>query len=56
MTTTNEMQPSVLVDFRQVPLAEMPVLGGVTLSDALRRVLPESSVGQVPVAAFQSAI
>ncbi len=56
MTVNNEVQPSVLVDFRQVPLAEMPALGGVTLSEALNRVLPESPVGQVPVAAFQSAI
>ena len=56
MTITNEMQSSVLVDLRQIPLAEMPALGDVTLSDALGRVLPESAVGQVPVAAFQSAI
>ena len=56
MSITNEMQPPVLADLRQVPLAEMPALGSVTLSDALERVLPESAVGQVPVAAFQSTI
>jgi FXSXX-COOH protein len=56
MKATNELHSSVLVDLRQIPLAEVPALGGVTLSDALGRVFPESPVGQVPVAAFQSAI
>jgi FXSXX-COOH protein len=59
MKATNEVQSSlssVLLDLRQVPLAAVPALGNVTLSDAIGRVVPESSVGQVPVAAFQSAI
>jgi FXSXX-COOH protein len=47
---------SVLLDLRQVPLAEMPSLSTVSLADALRRVLPDSPLNPVPVAAFQSAI
>jgi FXSXX-COOH protein len=47
---------SALLDLRQVPLAEMPTLGMVTLDRALARVLPDSPVDPVPVAAFQSAI
>jgi FXSXX-COOH protein len=48
--------PSVLADLRQIPLSEFPSLGDVTLSDALGRVFPESPVGAVPVAAFNSSI
>lgn len=55
-TVLEAAAPEVLADLRQFPLAEMPALGGVTLDDALGRVLPESAVGQVPVPAFQSAI
>lgn len=58
MKDTNELPSSlssVVLDLRQVPLVEMPALGNVTLN-AVDRVVRESSVGQVPVAAFQSSI
>lgn len=48
--------PSKLVDLRDVPLAEMPTLSTVTLDEALGRVIPDSQVAPVPVAAFSSAI
>lgn len=48
--------PSSLVDLRDVPLAEIPVLGAGLLSEAIERVLPESPAPPVPVAAFNSAI
>jgi FXSXX-COOH protein len=48
--------PSSLVDLRNVPLAEMPVLGTGLLGEAIERVLPESPTPPVPVAAFNSAI
>jgi FXSXX-COOH protein len=47
---------STLVDLRDVPLAQVPTLSPVALEEALVRVLPESPVAPVPVAAFQSAI
>jgi FXSXX-COOH protein len=47
---------STLVDLRDVPLAQVPTLSLVALEEALVRVLPESPVAPVPVAAFQSAI
>jgi len=48
--------PSALADLRQIPLSDVPSLGDVTLSDALGRIFPESPVGVVPVAAFNSSI
>jgi FXSXX-COOH protein len=57
MRSTDEAAvSSVLLDFRDVPLAQMPTLSTVSLEGALRRVLPDSALNPVPVAAFQSAI
>ena len=47
---------STLADLRDVPLAQVSTLSPVALKEALVRVLPESPVAPVPVAAFQSAI
>jgi FXSXX-COOH protein len=57
MRSTDEAAvSSVLLDFRDVPLAQMPTLSTLRLEEALRRVLPDSPPNPVPVAAFQSAI
>jgi FXSXX-COOH protein len=57
MRSTDEAAlSSVLPDLRDVPLAQMPTLSTVSLEQALRRVLPDSPLNPVPVAAFQSAL
>ncbi len=59
MIITDEVQPALsssLVDLHEIPLAEMPALSSRVLDEAIKRVLPNSSVAPVPVAAFQSAI
>jgi FXSXX-COOH protein len=58
MTSIDAASPvsSTLPDLRSVRLAEMPTLSTVSLEQALRRVLPDSPLNPVPVAAFQSAI
>jgi FXSXX-COOH protein len=55
-TTEAPAVSSLLVDVRDVPLAEIPALSARTIDEALVRVLPESPVASVPVAAFNSAI
>ena len=47
---------SPLADLRAVRLSEMPNLSASTLDGALQRVLPDSPMAPVPVAAFNSAI
>jgi hypothetical protein len=47
---------SALIDFRQVPLAEMLTLTPITLDKALQRVMPDTLTAPLPVAAFGSAI
>ena len=47
---------SVVVNMRDLSLADMLVLGGDTLDQAVARVLPDSPVARVSVAAFNSAI
>jgi FXSXX-COOH protein len=47
---------SVLPDVRDVPLTQMSVPNAIWRDAALARVLPDSPVAPVPVAAFQSAI
>jgi FXSXX-COOH protein len=47
---------SSLLDFRHLPLTEVPTLASAGLDGALQRVLPGSPVAPVPVAAFGSAI
>jgi FXSXX-COOH protein len=59
MILTDEVRPAVsssLVDLRDIPLAEMSALSSGLLDEAIDRVLPESPVPPVPVAAFQSTI
>jgi FXSXX-COOH protein len=59
MKPTHEVQPpvsSVLADLRHLPLAQLPALGNIALSDTMRRVPPESPIVTVRVAAFNSAI
>jgi FXSXX-COOH protein len=59
MPSTTELRPAVtssLADLRGVPLGEVAVLTEPAFDEAIMRILPESPVAPVPVAAFQSAI
>lgn len=59
MLPTEELRSSVssaVADLRDVPLAEMQVLGPDVLGMAINRVLPGTSTAPVRVAAFQSSI
>ncbi len=53
---TRSALPTALVDLRDVPLVEMPVLSTSLIGMALERVMPDPSAYSVPVSAFQSAI
>lgn len=48
--------PSKLVDLRDVPLAEIPSLSTVTLTEAPGRVIPDPQMVPVPGALFSSSI
>jgi FXSXX-COOH protein len=59
MISSSENQAAVvssLVDIRDVPLDELADMAARITECAILRILPESSVAPVPVAAFQSAI
>jgi FXSXX-COOH protein len=58
MRSTDEASivASALLDLRNVPLTEISVPGTAGHGQVLGRVLPDSPVAPVPVAAFNSAI
>jgi FXSXX-COOH protein len=47
---------SAVIDVRDLSLAEMLILRAETLDQAVARVLPDSPVAPVAVAAFNSAL
>jgi FXSXX-COOH protein len=47
---------SSLADIRDMPLDELTDMNAGIIDEAIERILPESPVAPVPVAAFQSAI
>jgi hypothetical protein len=58
MRSTDEASrvASAVLDLRQVSLTQMSVPNAIWRDAALARILPDSPVDPVPVAAFQSAI
>jgi FXSXX-COOH protein len=47
---------SSLADIRDTPLDELTEMNAGIIGEVIERMLPESPVAPVPVAAFQSAI
>jgi FXSXX-COOH protein len=56
VTLNQALLVSSLADIRDTPLADLAEMSPGVVDQAIRRVLPESPVAPVPVAAFQSAI
>jgi FXSXX-COOH protein len=56
VTLNQALLVSSLADIRDTPLADLAEMSPGVVDEAIRRVLPESPVAPVPVAAFQSAI
>jgi FXSXX-COOH protein len=58
MRSTDEASrvASALLDLRKVPLTQILIPGTAGADQALARVLQDSAVATVPVAAFNSAI
>jgi FXSXX-COOH protein len=56
VTLNQALLVSSLADIRDTPLADLAEMSPGVVDEAIRRVLPESPVAPLPVAAFQSAI
>jgi FXSXX-COOH protein len=56
VTLNQALLVSSLADIRDTPLADLAEMSPGVVDEAIRRILPESPVAPVPVAAFQSAI
>ena len=56
VTLNQAILVSSLADIRDTPLADLAEMSPGVVDEAIRRILPESPVAPVPVAAFQSAI
>jgi FXSXX-COOH protein len=56
VTLNQALLVSSLADIRDTPLADLAEMSRGVVDEAIRRILPESPVAPVPVAAFQSAI
>ena len=56
VTLNQALVVSSLADIRDTPLADLAEMSPGVVDEAIRRILPESPVAAVPVAAFQSAI
>lgn len=56
VAVANDLPQSPLADLRGTPLADLAEANPGAVDQVIRRVLPESPVTPVPVAAFQSAI
>ena len=56
VTINQALLVSSLADIRDTPLADLAEMSPGVVDEAIRRILPESPVAPVPVAAFQSAI
>jgi len=56
VTLNQALLVSSLADIRDTPLADLAEMSPGVVDEAIRRILPESLVAPVPVAAFQSAI
>jgi len=56
VTLNQALLVSSLADIRDTPLADLAEMSPGVVDEVIRRVLPESPVAPVLVAAFQSAI
>jgi FXSXX-COOH protein len=58
MRSTDEASrvASTVLDLRNVPLTQIAVPAAAGAGEALARIMPDSPVAPVPVAAFNSAI
>ena len=54
VTLNQALLVSSLADVRDTPLADLAEMSPGVVDEAIRRILPESPVAPVPVAAFQS--